>query len=492
MTSLAPARSTHFAVNGAAVEVNVAGGTRLLDVLRVELGLTGTKEGCGEGECGACTVLVDGQPVNSCLVPVGQLEGRRITTIEGLSGDSRLDPVQAAFVDAGGVQCGMCTPGIVMSARAFLESGADPTDAAVREAIAGNLCRCTGYMRIVDAITAAASMEPREIEGGEIAGSERPGGQPAVPRELQAAAIRAGVEAGSNGRVGPALARPRTLVEASELLAEGSWRPIAGGTDVMVALAGLTDTTERPLLDLTGIEELHGIRVERERLVIGAATTFAELRRSGLVAGHLPVLAETAATIGGLQIQDRATLGGNIANASPAGDSLPVLLATDAEIVLGGTRGERAVPASEFFTGYRATALGSGELILRVEIPLPAGRRVRFRKVGTRRALAISKVVMAVSWREVEGGVAAPGAAGPARWRDVRVAVGSVAPVPMRARAAEVVLEGASPTARTADAAAAAIAAEVVPIDDVRSTEAYRRAVTARVLRRIVQDAGGW
>jgi xanthine dehydrogenase small subunit len=486
MTSLAPARSTHLVVNGTPVEVDVPGGTRLLDVLRVELGLTGTKEGCGEGECGACTVLLDGQPVNSCLVPVGQVEGCRITTVEGLSSDSRLDPVQAAFVDAGGVQCGMCTPGILMSARAFLDSGADPTDASVREAISGNLCRCTGYARIVDAIMAAASMGAREIAGGEVSG------QPASPRQLPAVAIRSDIDAGSDARPGPALVRPGTLGEAYALLAEGSWRPIAGGTDVMVALAGASDAADQPLLDLTGIEELRGIRVAQDRLVIGSATTFAEIRRSSLVAEHLPVLAEMAATVGGWQIQDRGTLGGNIANGSPAGDSLPVLLAADAEIVLGGPAGERAVPAGDFFTGYRATVRAPGELIVRVEIPLPAGRQVRFRKVGTRRALAISKVVMAVSWREAEGGGAGPEAGVPAAWRHVRVAVGSVAPVPIRARRAEAILEGASPTAQTADRAAAAIAAEIVPIDDVRSTEAYRRAVTARVLRRIVQDAGGW
>jgi xanthine dehydrogenase small subunit len=162
---------------------------------------------------------------------------------------------------------------------------------------------------------------------------------------------------------------------------------------------------------------------------------------------------------------------------------LPVLLATDAEIVVGSHRGERSVPAAEFFPAYRQTALESDELILRIRIPLVTGRETRFRKVGTRRAQAISKVVMAVSWRSH----------GPsAGWSDVRVALGSVAPTPIRAAAAEAVLEGARPGPEVADAAAEALAAELRPIDDVRSTADYRRTVAARILHRIVRDAGGW
>ena len=149
-----------FAVNGEPVEVDVPGMRRLLDVLREDLALTGTKEGCGEGECGACTVLVDGAPVDSCLVPVCQVEGTRIATVEGLAAPSPeglvLDSLQQAFLEAGGAQCGICTPGMLMAARAYLDAGGGPDDDAIRTAIAGNLCRCTGYTKIVDAIAIAA------------------------------------------------------------------------------------------------------------------------------------------------------------------------------------------------------------------------------------------------------------------------------------------------------------------------------------------------
>ena len=152
-----------FSVNGAPVEVDVPGMRRLLDVLREDLGLTGTKEGCGEGECGACTVLIDGAPVDACLVPVCQVAGTRIGTVEGLAAPAAdpgepaaLDPLQTAFLITGGAQCGICTPGMLMAARAYLDAGGGPDEDAIREAIAGNLCRCTGYTKIIEAIALAA------------------------------------------------------------------------------------------------------------------------------------------------------------------------------------------------------------------------------------------------------------------------------------------------------------------------------------------------
>ncbi len=145
-----------FSVNGSPVEVEASGMRRLLDVLREDLGLTGTKEGCGEGECGACSVLVDGAVVDACLVPVSQVAGAEVATVEGLGTPERLSVLQHAFLETGGAQCGICTPGMLMAGAAFLASGAEPTDAAIREAIAGNLCRCTGYTKIVEAIALAA------------------------------------------------------------------------------------------------------------------------------------------------------------------------------------------------------------------------------------------------------------------------------------------------------------------------------------------------
>jgi xanthine dehydrogenase small subunit len=280
----------------------------------------------------------------------------------------------------------------------------------------------------------------------------------------------------------PAIDTPRNLFEAYERLAAGPARPIAGGTDVMVAITGELGPIPDRMVDLSRLDELRGIELEAGSLVLGARTTYTEVRRSTLCREHLPALVEAAATIGAAQIQNRGTIGGNIANASPAGDTLPILLAADAVLLLGGQRGEREIAVADFFVGYRKTALAEDELILQVRIPLAAGRSLRFRKVGTRRAQAISKVVLALAWQDL----------GTAGWKEVRVALGSVAATTIRARATEAVLEGARPSPEVADRAAETLAGELEPIDDVRSTAEYRRVVSARVLHRLLRDAEGW
>ncbi|TMB57156.1 MAG: hypothetical protein E6J47_03075 [Chloroflexi bacterium] len=283
----------------------------------------------------------------------------------------------------------------------------------------------------------------------------------------------------------PPVASPRSLPEAYAVIAGEPHRPMAGGTDLLVQITGEIGEPPERVLDLWGLEELRGISLEGGTLVLGALTTYTEIRQSVIVAEHLPALAEAAATIGAAQIQNRGTIGGNAANASPAGDTLPILLACDAELVLGSVRGERAVAAIEFWPKYRETALAADELIVRIRLPLVADRQVRFRKVGTRRAQAISKVVMALAWRTDPGQDSSP-------WRDVRLALGSVAATPVRVPRTEAVLEGSSPSEATADEAAATLAAEIEPIDDVRSSADYRRAVAARVLHRLIRDEGGW
>jgi CO/xanthine dehydrogenase FAD-binding subunit len=232
------------------------------------------------------------------------------------------------------------------------------------------------------------------------------------------------------------------------------------------------------VIDLLGVPELRGIREAEGGIEIGATTSFSEIRRSAAVRAAFPILAQAAAVVGGWQIQNRATLGGNMANASPAGDSLPVLLALDAVVIAAGSEGLREIPYSDFHVGYRRTALRPGEIVARVRIPyLPAGAVQAFRKVGTREAQAISKVVVALAGPIEDGRIA-----------ELRLAAGSVAAMPVRLRAAEEAVRGLPLSPETADLAGHTAAGEVSPIDDVRSTAEYRRFALKRVVRRMMMN----
>ena len=279
--------------------------------------------------------------------------------------------------------------------------------------------------------------------------------------------------------VEPPVVSPRSLAEAFALLAEQPYRPLAGGTDLLVQLTGELGPAPERVLNLWQLDELRGIEVRGNVLELGALTTYTGIRRSAACQAHAPSLVDAAATIGAVQIQHRGTIGGNVMNASPAGDTLPVLLALDAVLVLGSTTGEREIAAADFWPAYRRTAARPDELLVRVRIPVVADREQRFRKVGTRRAQAISKVVVAAAWRGVDA------------WRDVRIALGSVAPTPIRVPAAEAALEGRPRDLASIEAAVAALGSAINPIDDVRSTAAYRREAARRVVRRLLAEAAG-
>jgi carbon-monoxide dehydrogenase small subunit/xanthine dehydrogenase small subunit len=431
-------------VNRRPVALRVPSDRRLLDLLREDLRLTGAKEGCGKGECGACTVLLDGQAVDACLMMACQADGASVETIEGLGEGEALDPLQDAFVEEGGVQCGICIPGMVLAARALLAGDPRPAPEAIREGLAGNLCRCTGYLKIFAAVARAAGGAPAPAPA-----ATRPGNAPASHR-------------------------PRSLEAALELLAlDGARRPLAGGTDLLVrAKDGVVDRAT--LIDVTAVPELRGIEERGDHLWIGAATTHAELLRSPAVARHVPALREACAVIGGPQVRNRGTLGGNLANASPAADTVPPLFAADAVIELVSVSERREVAIAEFFLGPRRTVLAPDELILGVRVPRRPHVRAAFLRLGQRRAQAISKVSVAVAMTFREG-----------RPDWVRVALGAVAPTVVRAPAAEAaLLSGGWEGLRRAREA---VCAEARPIDDLRSTRDYRREMAGVLLERAVR-----
>jgi CO/xanthine dehydrogenase FAD-binding subunit len=270
------------------------------------------------------------------------------------------------------------------------------------------------------------------------------------------------------------LLQPRSLTDALKMLRdEGPLVPMAGCTDLYVSLnfGTLKDTR---FLNLWGLDALRTIAMRGDRLTIGALTTHADLIRSPLVRRRIPMLALAAREVGGVQIQNRGTLGGNVANASPAGDTLPVLAAADAFVVLRSAGETRRVPFTDFYTGYRQSVRRPVELITGFEIPAIHGRQW-FRKVGTRAAQAISKIVMAGVAPSIRDG--STGAA-------PRIALGSVAPTVIRATRTEEALAGGAPL----DEAQRILIQEIAPIDDIRSTAEYRRRVASNLLAQFWSD----
>jgi len=384
-------------VNGQPQQVETDPRTLLLHLLREELGLRGTKYGCGEGECGSCTVILNGQPVNACLTTAGQAHNGQLLTIEGLAQDEIGVQVLQAFAGAGAVQCGFCTPGFIMSAWALLANGLISGTETIQQGLSGNLCRCTGYTKIIKTVAEAA-----------------PNVQP-VSSSRPASASPTAVPA--NGT----FARPATLDEALHLLAEAGWRILAGGTDLLVQNEHRLKSLK--LLDLHGLEELHGIQEDDQQIRIGALTTYRDLYSSVSIQRWAPTLAAAARMVGGPQIQNMGTVGGNLANASPAADAVPPLYVLGAQVLLRSMRGTRTIAVSEFFVGPGQTLIEPHELLTEIIVPKQQfdGQEITFfDKVGPRKAQMIAKSSVAFRGWLVEG-----------RLNHVRVAMGAVAMGPL-------------------------------------------------------------
>ena len=440
-------------INGQSYEIEADPRESLLHVLREDLGLRGTKYGCGEGECGACTVILNGRPVNSCLALVGQAHGGEVITIEGLVEDEIGARLIDAFGETGAVQCGFCTPGFVVSARSMLMRQSEPDVEAIRLALSGNLCRCTGYAKIVQAVALAAQAT-----------------KPVALRVPQNGPLPIPVDPDGH------YARPATLNEALALLGNDTaqWRVIAGGTDLLVQNERLVRSLN--LLDISALDELRLIREDEHAVRIGALVPFADIAASPGLQTWAPALVTSAREIGGVQIQNMGTLGGNLVNASPAADGVPPLFVLDASVVLRSARGECVVPVVDLATGPGETVITADELLTEIIVPKVRhkGREITFyQKLGPRKALTIAKASVAfLGWLE-DGTLT-----------DVRVAFGAVAPTVMQApRTADALMQvpfGEATLMRAGEVAAG----ECRPIDDLRSTAAYRRRLVRGLLIR--------
>ncbi|MFH0731250.1 MAG: FAD binding domain-containing protein [Pseudomonadota bacterium] len=461
-----------FVLNGEAIHREVPADRRVVDLLREDFGLTGTKEGCGTGECGACTIIVDGKTSLSCLLPAAQLDGSRVLTIEGLSSaEGDLHPVQQSFVDHGAVQCGFCTPGMILTAAEFLERHPSPGRQEITAAISGNLCRCTGYRKILDAIEAVApeAMTPVITEGSMKAGiTEDPVKTICAPLFL------------SSSEDERPVFLPGTLEELFEILSNHpEARVFAGGTDLMVWIRNRR-INPPALIGLERIDALSGIIESGDGVRIGAGTSHETLLEDSLIRHLFPVLTQAIRTLGSPHIRRMGTIGGNIVTASPAGDTLPPLHVLGAEVELLSAEGARRMPLSAFINGPGKTALKPGEILRAVWIPRPAGTTVQyFEKVGLRGAMACSVASFAALI-----GVSASGII-----ESARLAWGSVGPTVMCAPAAEAALTGRPLTRKTLETLIPLVGEAITPIDDVRASAGYRRRVAGNLLLRLLQFA---
>ncbi len=468
--------------------VRVAGAspqTTLLEYLRGDLGRTGTKEGCAEGDCGACTVVLgelDGdairwRPINACIRLLPTIDGKALATVESLkSPDGALHPVQQALVDCHASQCGFCTPGFAMSLFALYKQTRRADRAFIDDALSGNLCRCTGYRPIIEAAERMHTLPP--AAGWRGPGADGQDRRIASDEERALAAQLAGLRRESTLELESAGQRyfaPATVDELARLcIAHPDARLVAGATDV--ALWVTKQHRDLGTIIHTGaVRELCTTATTADELVIGAAVPLTDA--FALIGRLYPALAEVWSRFGSLPIRNSGTLGGNVANGSPIGDSMPVLLALGATLSLRRGEARRKLALDDFYISYQNTALRAGEFVEAIHVPTPQRAEVRAYKISKRFDQDISAVC--VCFRLVRDGE------GPeAHVVDVRIGCGGVAATPKRAQQCEQALRGRSWDDAAMAAGEAALERDFAPISDMRASAAYRITVLKNLLRR--------
>ena len=467
------AKTIRFIRRGELVTLgNVPPDRTLLEVLREDLGACGTKEGCGEGDCGACTVVLaeaDGErlayrAINSCIRLAHSIDGLALWTVEDLAGDDgTLHPAQEAMVQCHGSQCGFCTPGFVMSLFGMYQNhvcrGEPVTRELAQAELSGNLCRCTGYRPILDAAQQMAALPKVAVD------------EAALLRQLQSLPKAEAADAAYLAPTSlPALLAARAAHPQAQV--------VAGCTDVGLWVTKMHKRFGQ-VLDVTRATELRRVESAGGDLSIGAAVTLQDAY-AALVAQR-PQLQAFAERFAGLPVRNSGTLGGNVANGSPIGDSMPLLIALGARIVLASVRGERSLALEDFYTGYRQNLLAADEIVARLLVPQPQpGEFLRAYKISKRYDDDISAVCLAVNLHLQDGHV-----------RSARIGAGGVATTPARATQAEAVLAGQAWTEAAARAAGEALRAQFQPISDMRASSAYRREVLGNLMQRLWLESQG-
>ncbi len=438
-------------------------GAVTLDLLRGEAGLTGTREGCREGDCGACTVLL-GTPlaqgikymaVNSCILPVAELHGRHLVTIEGVNPEEGLSPLQQVFVEEGASQCGFCTPGIIMSLTAYLLGTVDPDDMEAADSLAGNICRCTGYVSISkSAITVSGMTGHSPAERC----TSREHLEWLVEKEILPSYFP-GIEQMLRGMD----------TEGIETNVSGETVTVAGGTDLFALKAENLRNTD--LIFLSRKSKMNRITVLENRVLIGAGATVRDIIDSGVFrnSGNLERSLQLVASP---QVRNRATVGGNIVNASPIGDLTIIFLALDARLRILNGSDAREVQLKDFFRGYKLLDLSPGELLESIVYKEPdSATFINFEKVAMRKHLDIASVNSAAAF-SVSGG----------RIEKADISAGGVAPVPLYLERTSAALSGMEVSTDTAALAVRTALGEVSPIDDVRGSAEYKKLLLGKLI----------
>jgi xanthine dehydrogenase small subunit len=466
-----------FLLNGETVALSeVAPDETLLDYLRLRRSLCGSKEGCAEGDCGACTVLIGRlangelvyEGVNACIRFVGSLDGCHVVTVEHLSGtNGGLHPVQQALVDFHGSQCGFCTPGFVMSLYALWMRSPEPTDAEIEKALQGNLCRCTGYEAIVRAARAIshygkAAKDPLAVE------------RAATAEKLATMNDSARVEIGKGKH---RLAIPANLDDfAAFLEAEPKATIVAGATDVGLWVTKFMRDIS-PAVFISGLDELRAISEAGGVITIGAGVTYTDA--FSVLSERIPALGPLFDRLGGEQVRNMGTIGGNIANGSPIGDTPPPLIALGATLTLRKGAARRTIPLEDFFIAYGKQDRQPGEFVEAVHVPVPAeGSRFEVYKVTKRRDEDITSTLGAFYLTLAENGTVA----------SIRIAYGGMAATPKRAKAVEEALTGKPWTTETVEQALDAFATDFTPLTDMRASAEYRMLASRNLFRRFFME----